>query len=117
MKKTYLILFVLLLVAIPVIISGCGLTIDVPITPTSHSGYIRICSGSSSVFGRVYVDGVSYGYIDGEGIMGSPCTSSSVGPLTLNISHHIEIYDYSYGSYSSNYFTPSYSGQTFTAYY
>ena len=110
MKKVK-VLFLVITVLVTLVIAGCGVVVDVPITPAT--GTIRICSSSFNVYGTLYVDNANYGIIDGAGDIGSTCLP--VGPLVLGRSYHVQIIDENYGSgyYVSRYITPSYDGQYF----
>jgi hypothetical protein len=62
MKKVK-VLFLITAVMVTLIIAGCGVVVDVPITPST--GSIRICTNSPSIYGTLLVDNSSWGKIDG----------------------------------------------------
>lgn len=101
-------------VLVTLVIAGCGVVVDVPITPAT--GYIRICANSPHIYGTLYVNGVSYGKIDGAGDIDPNCRSS-VGPLYFGRSYFVEVIDYDFetGDYYG-YITPNYEGQTIYLY-
>ena len=70
MKKVK-VLFLITAVMVTLVIAGCGVVIDVPITPST--GPIRICTNSPSIYGNLYVDNSSWGIIDGANVVGTSC--------------------------------------------
>jgi len=97
-------------VLVTLVIAGCGVVVDVPITPAT--GYIRICTNSSRIYGTLYVDNNSWGVIDGANVVGSSCLG---GNVTFGRTYYVEVVDYSFGtgSYCCKYIKPTYSGQVF----
>lgn len=109
MKKVK-VLFFITAILITLVIAGCGVVIDVPITPST--GTIRICTNSPSIYGTLFVDNSSWGVIDGANVIGTSCLG---GTVTLGRTYFVEVVDYSFGtgSYCCRYITPSFSGQVF----
>jgi hypothetical protein len=108
MKKRTLILLVVAAIAAMVVV-GCGITIDVPVGTNT---YIKICSNSGGIYGTLYVNGISYGKIDGANIIGPRCRSG-IGPLILGNTYYVEVIDWDYGTGDySTYITPRFSDQT-----
>lgn len=109
MKKVK-VLFFIIAILITLVIAGCGVVIDVPITPST--GHIRICTNSPSIYGTLFVDNSSWGVIDGANVIGTSCLG---GTVTLGRTYFVEVVDYSFGtgSYCCRYITPSFSGQVF----
>ena len=109
MKKVK-VLFLITAVMVTLVIAGCGVVIDVPITPST--GPIRICTNSPSIYGNLYVDNSSWDIIDGANVVGTSCLG---GTVTFGRTYFVEVVDYSFGtgSYCCSYITPQFSGQVF----
>ncbi|NLJ49277.1 MAG: hypothetical protein GX428_06800 [Candidatus Atribacteria bacterium] len=69
------VLFLITAVMITLVIAGCGVVVDVPITPATATGTIRICTNSPSIYGSLYVDNSYWDEIDGAGVVGKNCLS------------------------------------------
>ena len=97
-------------ILVAIVIAGCGVVVDVPVTPST--GYIRICTNRSWIYGTLYVGNNSWGVIDGANVIGSSCLG---GDVVLGRTYSVEVYDdiFGTGSYCCRNITPTYSGQTF----
>lgn len=108
MKRLTLILLVTVAL-VTIVIAGCGITIDVPV---GTSTYIKICSNSGSIYGTLYVNGISYGKIDGANVIGPRCRSG-IGPLILGNTYFVEVVDWDFDTGDhSTYITPRFNDQT-----
>ncbi len=104
MRKLFL--GVLVIAGLALLLSGCSGTII--LTP-EVTGYVRICTYDSYIYGYVYIDDVSTGYrIDGWG--GPNCTGYI--EVILDERHRIEVWSPSDGTTYRGSFLPAFDGQT-----